>query len=148
MKEATVDKWFSKFIRLRDCWDNFDSVRNGLINCTMGYCCTCGKPVTIHDGIEWNPNAHAGHFITRDCKSTRFDEKNAHLQCSHCNTFKSGKQFEHSLFIDKKYGSGTAEKILIKSKQLCKRNRYDLEVLAKYYRLEAQKLAKEKGIKL
>ena len=139
MKEATVDKCFSKFIRLRDIGKAFG----------IGECCTCGKLFIVYSNENgWNPNAHAGHFITRDCKATRFDEQNAHLQCAHCNTFKSGKQFEHSLFIDKLYGSGTAEKILIKSKQLCKRNRYDLEQLAEYYREQAQKLAKGKGIKL
>ena len=141
MTEKTVDKWFSKFIRLRDIEDTFDGVN-------WGNCCTCNKLVIIHSGNGWNPNAHCGHFITRDCKSTRYDEQNAHLQCGRCNTFKSGKQYEHGLFIDKKYGEGTAEKILIKSKQLCKRNRNDLKWLLDHYRIEAKKLAKQKGIKL
>jgi len=147
MTEKTVDKWFSKFIRLRDGRkSSYDTEIQVLFT---GKCCTCGNIFIIWEDIRgWNPTAHCGHFITRDCKSTRFDEQNAHLQCGHCNTFKSGKQFEHGLYIDKKYGPGTAEKILIKSKQLCKRNRYDFEVLGEYYRTEAKKLAKEKGIKL
>ena len=80
-------------------------------------------------------------------KSTRFDEKNCNLQCKKCNTFAEGKQFEHGQFIDKKYGLGTAEKLLIKSKQLCKRNRHDFAVLADYYRKKVKRLEKELGIK-
>ncbi len=139
MTEKTVDKWFSKFIRLRDCDEDL-KVK----------CCTCGKYYSLlfNNPLGFNPDVHAGHFISRDSKATRYDEQNADGQCIVCNTFHGGKQFEHALFIDKKYGPGTAEKILIKSKQLCKRTRYDLEVLGTYYRKEAQKLAKEKGIKL
>ncbi len=142
MTEKTVDKWFSKFIRLRDILRNHDDF-------VFGICCTCKQPIMIY-GIDsgWNPNAHCGHFIGRYFRSTRFDEQNCHLQCHSCNTFAEGKQFEHGLFIDKNHGPGTAEKLLIKSKQLCKRNRYDFEVLVEHYKTEAKKLAKEKGIKL
>lgn len=128
MTEATVWKWFSKFIRLRDARPD------GLSKCS-----TCGK---FHFWKEMD----AGHFITRDCKSTKYDEKNVHAQCPHCNRFKSGKQFEMSQYIDKKYGPGTAEKILIKSKQLCKRSRYDLQVLGTHYRQEVKNLMKDKGL--
>ena len=139
MTEATTWKWFSKFIRLRD-----SECKHGA---SVGRCCTCGNPIVVHDGY-WNASAHAGHFISRDRKSTKYDEQNVHLQCHHCNTFKGGRQFDHSLFIDKKYGEGTAEKINIKSRQLCKRNRYDLQQLADYYRKQAKQIAKERNIKL
>lgn len=142
MKIETVDKWFSKFIRLRD-----SSPPYGNGNACIGECCTCGKHVLVWDHIVgFSALAHCGHFIGRYFQGTRFDEKNCHLQCKSCNTFAEGKQFEHSLFIDKTYGKGTAEKLLIKSKMLCKRNRYDLEVLGKHYREKAQALAKEKGV--
>ncbi len=145
MTEKTVDKWFSKFIRLRDIESNPDFNGDGFI----GKCCTCGKLILVCAlSSGWNPNTHCGHFIGRYFRSTRFDEQNCDLQCHSCNTFAEGKQFEHGLFIDKKHGPGTAEKLLIKSKQLCKRNRYDFEVLGEYYKTEAKKLAKEKGIKL
>ncbi len=141
MTEKTVDKWFSKFIRLRALINN-----NPMM---IGRCCTCDKIITIiFDNCHWNSEGHAGHFIGAYFRSTRFDEQNVHLQCHSCNTFAEGKQFEHSLFINKLYGPGTAEKLLIKSKQLCKRNRYDFQILAEHYKTEAKKLAKEKGIKL
>jgi len=149
MTEKTVDRWFSKFIRLRDSSLEFGEFDGRGSEMLAGDCCTCGKIVRIWD-LEngWNPSAHCGHFIGRYFKSTRYDEQNCHLQCQKCNTFAEGKQFEHGLFIDKKYGAGTAEKILIKSKQLCKRNRNDLKWLSDHYRKKAQELAKQKGIKL
>ena len=140
MTEATVWKWFSKFIRLRDSYE-----LNGEL---VADCCTCGKTVSLMTRQGWSPDLHAGHFISRNNKSTKYDEQNVHSQCITCNTFHAGNQFEHGLFIDKKYGPGTAEKILIKSKQLCKRNRYDLKVLADYYREESKKLASQLGVKL
>jgi len=90
-------------------------------------CITCG--VAKH----WK-EMHAGHFITRDHKSTKFLETNVHSQCPWCNKFKSGRQYEHGLEIDKRYGEGTANEILIKSKQLVRRKRFDYEFLIKEFK--------------
>jgi len=43
-------------------------------------------------------------------------------------------QFEFGLALDKKYGKGTAESLLLKSKMHCKRTRYDYEFIADMYR--------------
>lgn len=128
MTEETVWGWFSKFIRLRDADER------GLVKCA-----TCGR-------FHFWKEVDAGHFITRNKKSTKYDEKNVFPQCAHCNRFAGGKQYEMGLYIDKRYGPGTAESILIKSKQLCKRTRYDLQVLGNYYREEVKKLKKAKGL--
>lgn len=129
MTEETVWGHYSKFIRLRD------SDENGYCKCT-----TCGK-------IDYWKDMDAGHFIPRNCKATKYHEKNVFVQCPRCNRFLSGKQFEMGLYIDKRYGKGTAEKILIKSKQLCKRSKFDLQVLGDYYREEVKKLKKAKGLR-
>jgi len=86
-----LDRIFSKYIRLRD------SDGNG-----YGKCITCGR------FFYWK-NATNGHFVLRDRMATRYHEKNNNLQCLHCNSFKSGRQFEHGQAIDRKYGKGTAE---------------------------------------
>jgi hypothetical protein len=75
----------------------------------------------------------AGHFISRRFEATLFDERNVNLQCIKCNRFENGNQYEHGLRIDKKYGPGTAEKILIKSKMYCNRVKSDYEYIAQTY---------------
>ena len=119
--EKKLDKIFSEYIRRKNAV-------NGLVRC-----CTCGKQ------MDWK-SAHTGHFMSRRYKSTRYDEKNVDVQCPGCNTFNQGRQFEFGQFLDQKYGKGTARSMLRKSKMLCKRNRYDLEVLIEKYKNKLKEL--------
>jgi len=112
-----LDRAFSKFIRLRDS-------DNGVCQCV-----TCHKFVDIK-------KIHCGHFMTRNCMSTRWDEKNCNAQCNGCNTFRDGRQWEHGEAIDKKYGPGTAEKLNIKSKLTKKWHKFELKEMIKYYEAE------------
>lgn len=91
-----LDRWFSKYIRLRD------SDKHGTCKCI-----TCG---TYH---FWNKGTHAGHFVGRKHVATRWDEKNVNAQCLQCNTFNEGCHHEYAIEIDKKYGKGTAERLMI-----------------------------------
>jgi hypothetical protein len=104
-----LDRVFSEYIRLRDS--------NSFGNCN---CITCGRYGS------WKYAMDAGHFISRNHLSTRFNEKNCAAQCLNCNRFSSGKQYEFGIAIDKKYGKGTAEQLLILSKIKCK---YDDKIL-------------------
>lgn len=114
---------FSQFIRRRD------SDENGI-----GKCVTCGY-------VEHWKYMDAGHFISRKHKSTKFDEKNNNIQCKGCNgPYGSGRQFEHSKYIDNKYGAGTADSLLLKSRMTCKRNRYDYECLIEEYKNKLKQL--------
>ena len=105
-----ADKYFSLFIRERD---------------KDKPCVTCGAYTDSKD---------CGHFLSRRFESTRYDEQNSHGQCQKCNRFEYGNQYEHGLKIDQMYGKGTAEKLHMKSKMLCKRNQNDYEEIAKYYK--------------
>lgn len=116
LAKKKADKYFSLYIRHRDTNDN-----------GHGQCITCGKFVSVK-------NADCGHFALRDKESTRYDEKNCNLQCHHCNRFRSGLQYEHGKAIDEKHGQGTADKIIQKSKMLCKRTKSDYEWIAKEYK--------------
>lgn len=113
---ADLDKAFSIFIRLRDINDD-------------GYssCVTCGKLMTLK-------TSQCGHFISRIHYATRWEEKNCAAQCVACNMFKQGKQYEFGLAIDKRYGVGTAQKLLIQSKNTFKKDRNILEILIKKYK--------------
>lgn len=128
MNIKTLDSYFSQYIRLRDANDE-------------GYCqcCTCLK------WYKWN-NMDAGHFISRMFKSTRWNEKNCNPQCKSCNRFQSGKQYEHGLWINQKYGKDTAEIILIASKKTSHLTGFELKALGDHFRNEVKRLKKEKGL--
>jgi hypothetical protein len=121
LAKAKADRYFSEYIRLRD------SVGG------VAVCCTCGSRVSEFD---------CGHFITRAQEATRYDEQNAHAQCLSCNRFKHGRQFEHGLHVDRVHGEGTAVKIHIKSRILCKRKQADYEWIAQEFKEKAENLKK------
>ena len=86
-------------------------------------CFTCGKQ-----------GSQAGHF----CHSRLdFDERNLHCQCVRCNHFLRGNLGVYAIEIEKRYGIGTAEKIILESHTTSnKYNRTELEgFLEKYTRL-------------
>jgi hypothetical protein len=66
-----LDTIFSKFIRL-------SHAKNGLCACY-----TCGHESPIK-------KIHAGHYITRYYKATRWDERNVRPQCFMCNIYRKG----------------------------------------------------------
>lgn len=122
LAKKKCDRYFSKYIRKRDT-----DYRG------IGQCITCGKHVSIK-------SADAGHFIRRDREATRYDERNVNLQCRECNRFKSGEQFEHAKAIDEKYGEGTADELLQKSKMRCRRRQDDYEWLSKEFKEKLESL--------
>lgn len=89
-----VDAAFSVFIRLNHA-DEFGNVK----------CVTCGKV------MRWE-SAHAGHFVRRRHFSVRWDERNVHPQCVHCNTFLDGNEGEYARFILDTYGRETLDELL------------------------------------
>ena len=87
-----------------------------------------------------------GHFQSRRFMATRYDEQNCAVQCVGCNCFKQGEQFRFSIYIDSKYGEGTAEDLQYKARQIQKFSRVDYEEKISYYKEAVDKLKKEKGI--
>ena len=116
--KAKADKEFSKFIRGRDT----DS------HTGWGFCCTCSTPTHYKGG-------DAGHFQPRQHLTTRYDEKNVHLQCKKCNNkdWNQGEQYKHGKFIDKKYGEGTADELYRLSRERKQFKEYQIiEIFEKY----------------
>jgi hypothetical protein len=104
-------KVFSEWIRRRD------SDEYGIVKCF-----TCGKK------SHWK-EMQAGHFITRKQSATKYDEVNVQVQCVSCNIFGQGMQFIFGRNLDLKYGEGTADQLEFKSKLMCKRDRFDYEMM-------------------
>jgi hypothetical protein len=117
-----IDREFSRYIRLR-------------VADSRGYaqCFTCER-------VKHWKEVDAGHFMSRAAFSTRWHELNVQFQCKHCNGFRSGEQYRFAQELDRKFGEGTAEKLVIESKQTRKYSTEELEELLAYYRHEAKKL--------
>lgn len=124
-----LDAAFSLVIRLTNTDEN-----------GFGFCCTCGKPLYYKQG-------HCGHFMSRRHLSTRWEEKNCGLQCVSCNLFNQGKQFEFSMYLNRKYGPGTADLMLIKTRLVSKLGKWEIQQLTIYYQQKLDELKKSKNLR-
>jgi len=118
-----LDKAFSLYIRLKNSRKE------------IATCFTCGK----RDHYKQLQN---GHFMSRKYYSTRWDELNCQVQCAGCNVFRYGEQFIFGRNLDKKFGKGTADKLLRKSKKTVKISNPELEDLISHYELLIKKYLK------
>jgi len=123
-----IDTVFSQYVRLRA------ADHRG-----MGECYTCGA-------IRHWSEVDAGHFMSRACMSTRWDEKNVQFQCKRCNGFRSGEQFLFSQHLDSDYGEGTADGLYIKSKQTYKHTPQELETMYRHYKRLVDEIRSTKGL--
>lgn len=114
-QKKKLDRIFSEYIRKRDADEWGDCA-----------CITCKKRV------HWK-GIHAGHFMSRKDLATRYDEKNVHSQCPGCNTFNNGRQYEYAIEVDERYGEGTADELLRKSKTTVKWSVQDYEKMIQWY---------------
>ncbi len=127
-KIKTLDRWFSKFIRLRDT-DN-----NGI-----GTCCTCGKL------IHYKGN-DACHFHNRGRWGTRWEPRNVALGCVHCNRFvPEGNKGNYAAFQLNRYGPKIFDELLVRNQLKKKWYDFELDELIKYYKIEVKRLQKEKN---
>jgi hypothetical protein len=123
--DATLWRWFSAFIRLRDAG------KDGMCKCI-----TCGRS---HHWKEMD----AGHFITRNHKATKFDEKNVHAQCVACNQYGHGEQYSHGIAIDNMYGAGTSETLKALGSVSVKLDCLWYEAQIEKYKAEVKKMLNE-----
>lgn len=123
----TLQRVFNEWVRL----DNADE---------LGYvtCCTCSKR------RKWNDRMDAGHCEKSTQQGTRFDPMNVAPQCSYCNRFQNGNQSAHRIYVDKKYGEGTADILRVKGKQRTDWDRFELVDQIKDYRKKVKQLKQEK----
>jgi len=124
-----LDKWFSLYIRLKD------ATSEGAV-----ICITCGCVKNYKQGMQ------NGHFQSRSHLATRFDEQNCQPQCVGCNMFKQGEQYKFGMYLDAKYGLGTAEELEFMSKVNVKMMRIDYVEKISYYKDLVNKIKKEKNI--
>jgi len=121
---VALDRVFSKYIRTKYS-------KNGFVECV-----TCGRSYEIK-------KIQNGHFMSRKSYSTRWDEENCAPQCYGCNVMQQGQQFLFSKYIDKKYGEGYSQILLIKSKQTVKFADFELQEMIDDYTNRLKVLEKE-----
>jgi len=117
-----LDVLFSQFIRRRNA-DHLGRVK----------CFTCG--IEKH----WKEQ-QAGHFQSRSHHSTRWDEVNVQVQCVKCNMFRQGEQYKFGLYLDDRFGDGTAEELENRAKTIVKLNRVDYEEAIRRYKQKIREL--------
>lgn len=128
MSDHNLWKAFSQFIRLRDADQH-------------GYC----QCITCHRKKHWK-EMQCGHGIGRQHKATKFHEQNNHAQCSVCNAFEGGRREVYKVQVDIRYGSGTWDKLEVLSRGVCKRGKFEIEVMTKHYREQVRILLSTKKI--
>tara|TARA_R100000734_G_C3313328_1_gene104599 strand:- start:1322 stop:1735 length:414 start_codon:yes stop_codon:yes gene_type:complete len=123
-----LDKWFSLYIRIKDCDDN------GMVKCY-----TSGRKYHYKQ-------IHAGHFMSRRHLSTRWLEKNVKPQSAADNLFGQGEQYKFGLQLDNEYGIGTAEELQFIARQNYKITRVDYVEKISYYKELVKNLKKQKKL--
>jgi hypothetical protein len=106
-----LDVLFSQFVRLSNSIDGYCS------------CVTCGRV------YEWK-KIQAGHFISRQHYSVRWDERNVKPQCYGCNVMQQGRQYEFSKYL----GQELSEELYLLSKQTRKFSEIELQEMIEYYK--------------
>ena len=117
-----LDVLFSQYIRRRNA-DHLGRVK----------CFTCG--VEKH----WKEQ-QAGHFQSRSHHSTRWDEVNVQVQCVKCNMYRQGEQYKFGMYLDQRFGDGTAEELENRAKTIVKLNRVDYEEAIERYKQKINEL--------
>ena len=102
---------FNKYIRLRDRGKN---------------CISCGKSPK---------KENAGHFYSAGTHTAvRFDERNVHLQCEHCNTFLSGNLLNYREKLLIKLGFEEFERLSVDAMKTRKYTREELKEVISIYK--------------
>ena len=101
-------------------------------------CISCDKP------LDGGPNTFdAGHYRSvGSAPHMRFAEDNCHGQCKHCNNWLAGNHVEYRKRLLERIGEHQLE-LLEADSTLRKYTKEGLEEIARHYRAEARRLAKE-----
>lgn len=90
-----------KRIRTRDYKKRAERVCHEFIRKRDPYCVTCGALTQT-----------AGHYMHGKLD---FDPINLNGQCTQCNHYKSGNLAVYAAYLERKYGQGTVEKLVLRA---------------------------------
>lgn len=97
-------------------------------------CSTCKSAYLMPD-----KRMHLGHWIkvfegNSTNLATAFDERNVLPQCYRCNRLFGGRPYEMSKALEKLYGFEVLEQLIIKSKNVCKLGKFEMDLIHKEYK--------------
>lgn len=122
--EAQVE--FNKFIRARD---------------SVQPCISCGAPPPDLGGLH--AGRDAGHYRSvGSAAHLRYDERNVHAQCVHCNQWKAGNAVDYRLGLIARIGVAAVESLEADNDPM-KWDRDTLRQLKTIYRAKANQLLKQ-----
>ena len=121
MNLTKADKAFSEYIRRRDAVDGYVK------------CCTC--PAIKH----WK-QMDCGHYYSRIHLSVRWDEMNAHAQCTECNRHKFGSVMDYIKFMDAKYSIDEMNRLHAKRESTVKLMQFEIDELTEHYKAKIKEL--------
>lgn len=105
VKIDLADKYFSRYVRLRD-----------------GKCLRCGSPVRLNP--KGLPITHqASHFQGRGKENTRFDLDNVCTLDTGCHMYFTAHPAEHTAWQVKRLGQARVDAIVLQSNMYCKKDR-------------------------
>lgn len=127
-----ADAVFSHYVRIRD-----SELKGGK---WVMVCISCPSSYTVRYQDElgvwrWGRQEEAGHYVGRGNYYLRYDEENVNGQCTRCNKWLQGNIARYTVELDKKYGDGTAMK-LVREAEAHKKDRLSVgrleQVIADY----------------
>lgn len=100
-----ADKWFSKYVRLRD-----SELVDGQWVAT---CICCTKQMVVYAEGKWKQGCDAGHYKSRGFHNIRYDEENVSAQNSYCNAWKDKDDMltGYKAGLQVKYGDNVPAKL-------------------------------------
>lgn len=123
-----LDKIFSLYIRLRD---------SRPFAYRQFRCISCGQ-------IKPFDKADCGHFFSRTHMNTRFDEDNAHAECSYCNRFSADHLVSYEENLIRKIGRQRFDLLRLRAHQTRKWSAFELQELEKFFKSQIDKFLSEK----
>lgn len=99
----------------------------------LAVCVTCTKVA------PWK-SLQCGHYVSRVYLATRWDERNAAVQCGACNVLKRGNYSEYTEYMIRKYGVGVISELNARKRAVVKYTLDDLESLIGFYQQKLQAL--------
>jgi hypothetical protein len=120
--EDKLDALFSQYIR------RSHADEGGTVSCV-----TCKKLMFWKD-------SDCGHWIKRQHRAVRWDERNVAPQCTRCNHFQGGAQDEFSGYIIATHGADVHAELLRLKHTVFKVTRLFLEERIQYYKAKGEAL--------
>jgi hypothetical protein len=120
-----ADTLYSEIVRRR--------ARNSVGMCK---CCSCLK------WFHWT-NMDAGHYVSRNHNSLRYDDRNVHPQCRKCNRFQEGNKAGYTLYLQSKYGPQVIADLNNEQNVITRFQVSELQEMIKNYNAELRELRKK-----